>query len=196
MKILRLTLTASLIAALQGWSAAPATVTGVPRFLQVNENLFRGGQPTAQGFEQLKGRGVRTVVNLRVEDSERELVEALGMKYIHIPIAMPIVMRPWKTIPEADIAAFFRAIDDPENQPAFVHCHRGADRTGMLIGMYRIARDHWDGARAYREAREIGLRWWFRSFKEQLLRFARPSVPVGKNERSREVISSVIPALS
>ena len=171
MKTVRIILVLALVLIVGDWKASADSDSGVPRLYQVTEGLFRGGQPTPKGFQQLQEKGIRTVINLRVDDSERKLVESLGMRYVHIPIAMPLWSRPWKTIPVADIAAFFEVVADPQNQPVFVHCHRGADRTGMMVGMYRIAYDKWNGAGAYNEAREIGMRWWFRSFKDQLLNF-------------------------
>ena len=173
MKTIQTVLVAALVLFLPGWKVlgSGGGVNAVPRFQQVAEGLFRGGQPTGEGFQQLKDKGIRTIINLRVDDSERKVVESLGMKYIHIPVEMPLLTRPWKQIEAADIAAFLAAVDDPLNQPAFVHCRRGADRTGLMIGMYRISRHNWDGPRAYREARQIGMRWWFRAFKQQLLTF-------------------------
>ena len=59
----------------------------IPRFGILAEGLYRGGQPTEKGFQSLKGKGVKTVINLRAEDnSEERIVEKLGMKYIRIPI--------------------------------------------------------------------------------------------------------------
>src|SRR5215467_4202251 len=80
------------------WKTEAADLKGVPRFQQVGPNFYRGGQPTEKGFQELKELGIRTVINLRVDDSERKIVEALGMTYVHIPIAMPLLTRPWKTI--------------------------------------------------------------------------------------------------
>src|SRR5262245_2326731 len=174
MKSFRMLLVATFVLIVPSWKVSAATINGVPRFQQVGDGFFRGGQPTAKGFQELKAAGIKTVINFRVEDDERELVESLGMKYIHIPIAMPVLTRPWKKIPNADIDAFFRAIGDRANEPVFVHCHRGADRTGVFVGLYRIAYENWDGPRAYREARQIGMRWYFRSFKDQLLKY-RPA---------------------
>src|SRR5262249_50152643 len=174
MKTFRMLLVASFVLIVPGWTVSADTMNGVPRFQQVGNGFFRGGQPTTKGFQELKAAGIKTVINFRVEDTERELVESLGMKYIHIPVDMPVLSRPWKKIDAADIDAFFRAIEDRANEPVFVHCQRGADRTGMFVGLYRIAYEKWDGARAYREARQIGMRWWYRSFKNQLLNY-RPA---------------------
>src|SRR6476620_6258692 len=78
-------------------ASAPRTGTyaegGVPRFAVLADGLYRGGQPTDQGFQYLKQKGVRTIINLRAEDnSEAPLVENLGMKYVWIPIPK---VRPW-----------------------------------------------------------------------------------------------------
>ncbi|MPZ18779.1 MAG: hypothetical protein GEV06_12820 [Luteitalea sp.] len=59
------------------------------------------------------------------------------------------------------VATFFEIVDDPAHHPVFVHCRRGADRTGTFVGLYRIARQGWDGDEAYDEAREVGMRWWY-----------------------------------
>jgi protein tyrosine/serine phosphatase len=151
------------------WQVTAAGLGGVPRFQQVGPNFYRGGQPTEKGFQELQEFGIRTVINLRVDDSERKIIESLGMTYVHIPISMPSLTRPWKKVSEADLAAFFAALEAFADQPVFVHCHRGADRTGVMVGLYRIIHDHWDGASAYDEARRNGMRWWLQGFKKQLL---------------------------
>jgi protein tyrosine/serine phosphatase len=142
----------------------------ISRFQQVAPGLYRGGQPSAPGFEFLKRKGVKTVINLRKEHDEKELVERLGMNYVHIPVDAR------ETISEQTIKRFFAVVNDPAYQPVFVHCERGADRTGVMVGFYRIAVQGWDGSRAYDEARDIGMRWWHRGLKRQLYEFAaRPS---------------------
>jgi tyrosine-protein phosphatase SIW14 len=145
------------------------TAPAVPRFQQVTAGLFRGGQPTPEGFGFLKWRGIRTVINLREEHAERELVEKLGMRYVYIP------MDAWDTVPDRAVEQFLRIVNDPASQPVFVHCRRGADRTGFMIGLYRIAQQGWSAQRAYREARELGMRWWYRGLKRQLYEFAERS---------------------
>jgi len=141
-------------------------VPGIPRFQAVTESLFRGGQPTEAGFRFLKQKGIRTVVNLREENDEKALVEELGMKYVHLPASA------WDPISGEAVQTFFQVINDPSNHPVFVHCRRGADRTGAMVGFFRIASQGWDGKRAYQEARAMGMRWWYRDLKKQLYEFA------------------------
>ena len=145
----------------------------IPRFLQVDDRLFRGGQPDRKGLEALSALGVHTIVNLRAEHDERHLVEQLGLKYVHIPIG-PSPFGVAIRFPESALRKFFDVVDDPGSGRVFVHCLRGADRTGVLVGAYRITRERWDADAAYREARQIGMRWWYRGFRAQLYELAAP----------------------
>ena len=56
-----------------------------------------------------------------------------------------------------DVERVLTIIDAPENQPVFVHCRRGADRTGTIIACYRITHDGWNADQAKKEARRYGL---------------------------------------
>ena len=56
-----------------------------------------------------------------------------------------------------DVERVLTIIDAPENQPVFVHCRRGADRTGTIIACYRITHDGWNADQAKKEARLYGL---------------------------------------
>src|SRR5690349_16008393 len=170
MKISKLVVFLALFVSVRDQAATSTTPLSVPRFVEVQSGLYRGGQPTINGFEDLKKMGIRTVVNLRVDDSERKSVEALGMKYVHIPIDMPLLQRPWREIPDKSVDDFLRTVNDPANQPVFVHCQRGADRTGTIIALYRVRVDNWQAAKAYDEARDIGLRWMYRGFRNQIFR--------------------------
>jgi protein tyrosine/serine phosphatase len=144
----------------------PEREAAIRRFEQVAPGLYRGGQPTAAGFGFLKWRGIRTIINLREEFDERAVVEALGFKYVYIPLDAG------DPIHERAIKTFLGTVNDPANQPVFVHCQRGSDRTGIMVGFFRIAMQGWDAERAYEEARLLGMHWWYRRLKRQLYEFA------------------------
>lgn len=144
--------------------AAPA---GLERFARVDARLLRGSQPDEAQFTQLRDLGVRTVINLRNDDSERLIVEKLGMRYVGIPVTMHAFGRSGPLSREA-VARFFEVVDDPASGIVFVHCRRGADRTGTFVALYRIARQQWSSDDAYDEARNIGMRWWHYPVKGQL----------------------------
>lgn len=150
--------------------SAPAIPT-IVRFGQVDGHLFRGGQPELKDFGKLRDLGINTVVSLREEDSERATVEALGMKFVHLPVTM----KPFGAsgpVSRATIAAFFKVVDDPSSGNVFVHCRHGKDRTGLFVSMYRITRQGWDADAAYREARNIGMAWWHFPAKGAIAAFA------------------------
>lgn len=107
-------------------------VPGVRNFAKISDVLYRGDQPTRQGFQNLKKLGIKTVINLRTFHSDRDDLEGTGLRYVHI------YSQAWH-VEDEDVARFLKVVRDPKNQPVFVHCQQGADRTGLLVAAYRIA---------------------------------------------------------
>jgi protein tyrosine/serine phosphatase len=147
----------ALFFALVSFAAAqpPAQPAGLPNFHKVDEHVYRGAQPTPEGFHNLSVLGIRTVVDLRgsehSEAAEKKIVEADGMRYVGIP------MRGMSTPTDKQISDALRLMNDPASAPVFIHCRRGADRTGAVIACYRISHDHWDTAKAQDEANSLGM---------------------------------------
>jgi protein tyrosine/serine phosphatase len=113
---------------------------GVKNFAPVTEMLYRGAQPSSTGFSALHQMGVGIVVNFRNEaqetSAEQREVESLGMKYVGIP---------WSgrdNPSDAQIVQFLDLVRNNPNTKIFVHCQRGADRTGTMVAAYRIAVQH------------------------------------------------------
>jgi protein tyrosine phosphatase (PTP) superfamily phosphohydrolase (DUF442 family) len=127
-----------------------ASVPGIDNFYQIDQKVYRGAQPTTEGFHYLATLGVKVVLDLREHDSrslaEERTVTAAGMKYINVPMTG---MTP-PTVSETN--TILALLEDQAGGPVFVHCKRGADRTGAVIASYRIDHDRWDGAKALREA--------------------------------------------
>ena len=160
-------------------SAAPDDIPSVPieRFQRVDDRLYRGAQPTEAGFRRLRELGVQTVVNLRIEADakkldEQRIVESLGMRYVNLPVEDSNFFTRTRRIPDSVIRDFFKLLDQRDSGAVFVHCARGADRTGTLVAFYRIARHGWDSQRALSEARKIGLRSWYHGFQDQIAKFS------------------------
>ncbi len=147
----------------------------IARFQRVDEKLYRGAQPDAGGFQYLRDIGVGTVINLRSErdairHDEQRLVESLGMRYISLPVKDGNFFTRSRTVPEDTVLRFFAEVDAAAG-PVFVHCRRGADRTGTLVALYRVARNGWTNQRAYHEARALGMRSWYSGLRRQILAF-------------------------
>lgn len=144
-------------------------VNGVENFHQVNDHVFRGAQPSTDGFQNLAKLGVKTVIDLREADSrsalEKKAVEADGMRYINIPLAGMSAPSP------ANVAKILAIFNDPTAGPVFIHCRRGADRTGTIVACYRISHDKWDNTKALNEARADGMAWIEKAMQHYVMHY-------------------------
>ena len=154
-------------------TSAPATqagtmprndLVGLPNFAQVSEGLYRGAQPTAAGFTELKKMGIKTVVNLRAMHSDRDKLRGTGLQYAAIPCDA------WHP-EEEDVAAFLKVVIDPANRPVFVHCQHGADRTGMMTAAYRMVEEGWTAEDAMAELPRFGFHPVFKDIQKYLKGF-------------------------
>jgi tyrosine-protein phosphatase SIW14 len=125
-------------------------IPGLPNFARVSDGLYRGGQPTAEGFAQLKKMGVKTVVNLRSFSSDRRKLKGTGLRYAHI------YCKAWHPEDE-DTLKFLTIVSDPANHPVFVHCMHGADRTGCAVAVYRVLVEGWGMEDAVKEMHDFGF---------------------------------------
>ena len=114
-----------------------------------------GAQPQRGGVKKLSELGIKTVINLRGASEETRKqqaeAEASGMHYFNIPISalgLPT---------DEQVERALAIIDARENWPVFVHCQRGADRTGVIIAAYRISQERWTDEQAITEARRFGM---------------------------------------
>jgi tyrosine-protein phosphatase SIW14 len=118
-------------AVLKSGKAVRLDLAGCPNLCKVSDTLYRGAQPTAEGFENLKKLGIKTVINLRDHHTDQELLGTTGLIYNPIPIDT------WD-ISDKTVVKFLHAVTDPNAAPVFVHCQHGADRTGTMIAVYRM----------------------------------------------------------
>jgi protein tyrosine phosphatase (PTP) superfamily phosphohydrolase (DUF442 family) len=119
----------------------------IKNFGQMDANYYRGGQPKVDEYQSLKDLGVVTVIDLRndPESYEKPAVEALGMKYINLP--MDDAQYP----SDATIAEFLKQINDPANGVMYVHCKGGKHRAGVTGAVYRINKYGWSYDQAFSE---------------------------------------------
>jgi len=133
-----------------------STVT-IKNFGQMDERFFRGGQPKENDYSQLAALGIKTVIDLQNEPKayEKQNVEALGMKYVNIPMSD-------KDYPEiAKIDLFLKLVDDPTTGKFYVHCAGGRHRTGVMGAVYRFNHYNWNYDQVYAEMKKYDYysRW-------------------------------------
>lgn len=127
----------------------------IPNFAVVNERLYRGGQPEPDDFARLKELGIHTVINLREDPhqhSQEEIaVKEAGLNYVGLH------MNPFFKPKAEEIKQFLATVTNPQNQPVYLHCLHGQDRTGMCVGIYRMVVEGVDFKTAYEEMRALGF---------------------------------------
>jgi tyrosine-protein phosphatase SIW14 len=139
-------------------------IVGVTNFGEVSPYIWRGGQPTDEGFRNLERAGVKTILNLRSDHDDLASLRKTKLKYLRIP------MRAWD--PEqgglAQITLVMTILDrlrrDPQSRPVFIHCAGGKDRTGYIVATYRILFENWTADEAIEEMFDYRFnRLWFRN---------------------------------
>ncbi|MCF7958727.1 MAG: tyrosine-protein phosphatase [Phycisphaerae bacterium] len=130
--------------------ATPLELAGVPNYHKVSDGLYRGAQPTSEGMANLKESGIKTIVNLRKFHSDRDEMGEWTPGYEHIKMAA------WHAERE-DIVRFLKIVNDPDQQPVFVHCLHGADRTGTMCAIYRVVMEGWSKEDALKEMTRGGF---------------------------------------
>jgi protein tyrosine/serine phosphatase len=123
---------------------------GLPNLHKVSEDLYRGAQPTAEGMKQLDKLGIKTVINLRSMHSDRNEIKGTALSYEHIN------MTTWN-VEDKDVIRFLQIVADSNRTPVFVHCQHGADRTGTMCAIYRIAVQGWSKDEAIEEMTKGGF---------------------------------------
>ena len=128
-------------------------VPGVLNAASFSPTLYRGAQPTSEGFAGLHKLGIDIVVDFRDEPSEIKLekksVESQGMRFVSVP---------WRgeSLPTSDqLVTFFKLLHDNPDKKIFIHCEYGKDRTGVMAALYRIAVEHWSADQSIAEMKEF-----------------------------------------
>jgi protein tyrosine/serine phosphatase len=131
--------------------------TRIKNFGCVNESFYRGAQPKESDYEELARMGIKTVIDLqRVgEADEKSMVEAAGMKFYRIPMSD----KSWPGAQQAE--EFLKIVNDPANQPVFLHCRGGRHRTGAMTAIYRMTRNEWTADQAYQEMKRYDFEYGY-----------------------------------
>ena len=103
-------------------------VPGIKNFGKVSSDVWRGGKPDRQGMQTLAQMGVKTIIDLQMDDESADVPP--GVHYVPMRVSL------WQC-DKVDCEAVVKAIADSP-KPVFVHCLLGRDRTGLAIAAWRL----------------------------------------------------------
>jgi protein tyrosine/serine phosphatase len=94
------------------------------------------------------------------------------MRYLNVPMS-------GLTAPSSEqIGKALSILQSNSDNPAFIHCRRGKDRTGTVVARYRILHDHWESRKALSEARSLGMSRLERGMQRYILQFESTALAV------------------
>ncbi len=166
--------------------SALALIEGGCDVEKLSPTLYRGPDPSESTLIKLKEMGVKTIVSVRMNPNNRTSAEArkMGLQWIHIPTGVFITPRK----PEVD--KFLEIVKDPKNQPVYLSCTLGADRTGYYIAMYRMVLEGWENDKADLAMKKQFSKWWpawyvFHDYRKKVRQFQ----PEEKNAEENRLVS-------
>ncbi len=114
---------------------------GIYNYRKLTDLITTAGQPSEEELVAVAHAGFEIVVNLALHDAEyslpdeRKIVESLGMRYIHIPVA-------WEQPLRSDLERFFETMDQLTGNKVIVHCAANK-RVSIFMALYRQLRQRW-----------------------------------------------------
>jgi protein tyrosine phosphatase (PTP) superfamily phosphohydrolase (DUF442 family) len=115
--------------------------TGIYNFLPIRNELSTSGQPTEDQLRALASEDYNVIINLAFHDdpryslpNETQLVEELGMVYVHIPVA-------FDNPTEDKLLDFFDTMDRHKGKKILVHCAANM-RVTAFLGLYDTIKQH------------------------------------------------------
>jgi protein tyrosine/serine phosphatase len=126
------------------------------KFFEVVPGLYRSAQPQEEDFSGLvESAGIKSIVNLNNDESwmelEREITANLGITLFEHPMSGF-----WSPTDE-QVDTTLMALNNPQSYPVLLHCLHGEDRTGLIIGLYRVIFQNWSPQAAYQEMLDRGF---------------------------------------
>jgi tyrosine-protein phosphatase SIW14 len=166
---LLVTVSLAVPAGAQSYTAVPSNAVvsniRIDNFGRINSNYYRGAQPKGRDYADLVSLGVKMLINLTSDDAdmtEKAMADRAGLKYVQIPMTT-------HEPPTAEqLAEFLTIVNDPANQPVYVHCVGGRHRTGVMTAGYRMTQDGWNADQAFAEMKQykFGADFLHSEFKE------------------------------
>lgn len=145
--------------------AAAHAAPPIAHFARVREGLYRGGHPDEAGLDYLASIGVRTIVDLEIGNfieatphqisAELKAAATRNITLVRAPMSAFELASSHRF--EVQLRSVLAILADKAQQPIYVHCRHGQDRTGLVIGLERVVVEGWAPADAYSEMLRLGF---------------------------------------
>ena len=108
-------------------------------FYRVNSWLYRSEQPSSELLPYLQQQQIDIVINLRVHNEDRQLLQHVPVQLFHIPI------NTWD-IERQDIVKVMQILQaaKAQHKRVLIHCYHGVGRAEIYSAIYRIEYEGWD----------------------------------------------------
>ena len=105
---------------------------------RIDDKLYRSEQPVAEDGEAIVKLGIQSVINLRFFDrNDDDHLKAYVLTLLNRPLLS------WSIKPKEIAEILYLIEKQQQNGAVLIHCYHGADRTGLIAGMYRIIYQGW-----------------------------------------------------
>ncbi len=124
----------------------------------LHENIYVGGQISAQDFDALAHAGIKVIINNRPDGEEpgqlsyteaAKLAEERGMEYHYLPMANG------QPLAESTVHDF-KAVLDATTDPVFIHCRSGM-RSSVIWALGQIPTGTISVDEAIAKAKDAGI---------------------------------------
>ncbi len=121
---------------------------------KINDELTIAGQVTPEQLQQIATEGFKSVINLRSREeqgflnNEQQQAEALGLRYINIPVRFEAI--------NTEVATKVLKQIDEFPKPALIHCDSAIRAAGLVL-MHIAIRQGKTLTQALKQAEQLGL---------------------------------------
>lgn len=144
----------TLIALLLTSCASDRIEHGIPNLKLIENGIWRGGQPNNEGWAYLSSLGVRKSIKLNPNKEGLDsgaISNNISVVYVPIDLLDQTLFKPSKTNVQFAVLSI-------TNSGTYIHCVHGRDRTGLIVGVYRVEIEGWTKNKAYKEMKDDGFR--------------------------------------
>lgn len=107
---------------------------------KVSDYFYRGSEVGIKEIQLLASQGIKQIINLKVQKPKeikriKKICETQGISYINVPIN--VFEKP--DVEELKAIVQGATVDNP----IYVHCKYGEDRTGFVTGIHLLLKENW-----------------------------------------------------